>query len=68
MQPRKAPRLTPCGYPVGPLRSADGLAVYMVRESGQIVRTRRKMSKAERKAARRDNVKRLKSCIPGVKA
>ncbi|MBI4643929.1 MAG: hypothetical protein HY743_09490 [Deltaproteobacteria bacterium] len=48
---------TPCGYPQGPLKASDG-TIYLVQKTGQILRTKRKMDKAERKRhkkARREN-------------
>jgi hypothetical protein len=44
---------TPCGYPAGPLKASDGTR-YEVRETGQIVRRRPKMGKAERKRHKKE--------------
>jgi hypothetical protein len=46
------PKLTPSGYPPGPIKASDGTR-YLVTESGQFRRLDRKMNKAERKRHRK---------------
>lgn len=46
------PKLTPCGYPPGPIKASDG-TWYLVTENGQFRRLDRKMSKAEQKRHRK---------------
>jgi hypothetical protein len=62
----KPVKLTPSGYPAGGLQARDGTR-YEVLPSGQIVRRDGgKLTKAERKAAKKNRAHRLKTCATGM--